>query len=125
MARTIVLIEDDADITDIINLILEPHGFEINSYKTGKHVIASTEPPPDLFIVDGNLPDMNGVEVCIHLKGNPLTMNTPIIFMSASKRMCQQVLEQELADVIEKPFEAGRLLKVVRARVPEEKMANS
>jgi putative two-component system response regulator len=71
--------------------------------------------PPDLILLDVMMPEMNGYDVCIKLKGNALTRNIPVIFVSALTECEDEMLGFEMgaADYITKPVNPA----VVRARV--------
>jgi DNA-binding response OmpR family regulator len=112
--KKILVIEDDPDILDVVKMILHSEGFEVDDDQTGEKIITSDFHPPDLFIVDGHLPKHNGVEICHHLKSDPLTKDIPIVFMSASRTLVNKVRSEGLAEVVDKPFDNTTLLKTIR-----------
>ena len=71
--------------------------------------------PPDLVLLDVMMPEMDGYEVCKQLKGNPLTTNIPVIFVTANTDDVSEEhgLDVGAVDFISKPIN----IKIVRARV--------
>ena len=115
--RPVVLCVDDAP--DLLALMGKALGDEyrvITADNAGDAISAAMgEPRPDLVLLDIDMPDVTGLEVCQALKGEPQTASIPVVFLTARSGMQEQVegLEQGAVDYITKPFNAF----VLRARV--------
>lgn len=112
----LLVIEDDAEVQEFIRFALARREFDVDFASTGREgcVLAEAR-KPNLIILDMGLPDINGVEVCLKLRGNPATKNIPIIAMSAMDGT-GGVLETALrelgaADYLPKPFGENELLQ--------------
>ncbi|WP_025144920.1 response regulator transcription factor [Pedobacter jeongneungensis] len=118
MKNLIFVLEDDKDIAEIIELILQDSGFRIACSPTVNDFqdrIAASK--PDLVLLDINLPDGNGAEVCKDLKSDKRFSGIPVILMSAGVSN-QTALNDSLADdFISKPFDIADLEKRIKALV--------
>ena len=113
MKKKIILIEDDADILLTLNMILESAGYEVNPLTSARTVMNGTFEIPDLFILDKRMPDMDGLEVCRHLKSKPETKDIPVIIISASPKFGGAALKAGANDFLAKPFTMTALLAMV------------
>jgi CheY-like chemotaxis protein len=109
-----VLIVDDVQLNlDLMKEILSEQGYMIATAKNGKSAIAKAKAHKfDLILLDIILPDIDGFEVCIHLKSNPQTQDIPIIFLTAKKEKDSLIRGFQLGavDYIPKPFSKEELL---------------
>jgi two-component system phosphate regulon response regulator PhoB len=115
-AKKILIVEDDADIAELISINLAKEKYEVKCVFNGYDAIDMTEEyMPDLVLLDIMLPDESGFEVCKALKKNPITENIPIIMVTAKTEDADIVTGLELGaeDYIVKPFS----LRVLVARV--------
>jgi two-component system response regulator CpxR len=114
MSVTVALVEDDADISDLMREVLEIDGFEVVMFsEPDPPKIAALEPPPALFLIDIMLPGMNGVELAEHLRRGAYP-DTPMIAMSASRLMLERASASGLfQDTMAKPFNLSTLLSRV------------
>jgi two-component system alkaline phosphatase synthesis response regulator PhoP len=84
MAR-ILVIDDEHDIVRVIVKILGARGHDVDTGRDGVEALARVEAdPPDVLIVDANLPGLDGVELVRRLKANPATRHVPVVLMSAA-----------------------------------------
>ncbi|MBD2211833.1 response regulator [Nostoc linckia FACHB-104] len=114
---TILIIDDNPDNIRFLAKILEAHGYIVRKALSGKIVLQSVQrEPPDLILLDINMPDLNGYEVCLHLRTLAATKNTPIIFISALDNINNKVLAFELGgqDYIAKPFHELEVLARIK-----------
>jgi DNA-binding response OmpR family regulator len=120
MAHTRVLIvEDEQDIAGLIRhtLLREGHK-EVDIVSTGDAAIqAVAANPPDLVLLDLNLPTVSGFEVCRILRGRPETAGIPIIMLTARTAENDRVAGLDLGadDYVTKPFSLKELAARVRA----------
>ncbi len=109
-----VLIVDDVQLNlDLMKDILSEQGYMIATAKNGKSAIAKAKAHKfDLILLDIVLPDIDGFEVCQHLKSNPQTHDIPIIFLTAKREKDSIIKGFQLGavDYIQKPFSKEELL---------------
>lgn len=127
MKPYILIIEDDPDIAESIRYNLEREGaFQAQVALTGeeglnitlgKGQVRQTEGLPDLFILDLNLPGMNGFELCRRFRTEELTRRIPIIVLTARTDEHDKVRGLDLGadDYMTKPFSVRELVARVRA----------
>jgi DNA-binding response OmpR family regulator len=118
MAReTILIVDDDEDIREIITLYLENENYNVISAINGNQAIASAFlMKPDLIILDIMLPDLDGIEVCQEIRKK---LSTSIIFLS-SKSTSNDKYTGLIAggdDYVCKPFDSMELLARVKAHL--------
>jgi two-component sensor histidine kinase/DNA-binding response OmpR family regulator len=85
MASTILNVDDDEASRYMIGTTLRRSGFDVWEAGTGQLALDLAQKQPDLVLLDVNLPDMNGFEVCRKLKNDPVTASIPILHLSASR----------------------------------------
>jgi DNA-binding response OmpR family regulator len=115
MAKTILLIDDDALMRRSLGFNLQQAGYQVLSSASAEDGIAlAAREMPDLVLLDINLPGMDGLDALKRLQ-NELAM--PVIFVTARRREFDQVLGLELGadDYITKPFDFDVLLARVKA----------
>jgi DNA-binding response OmpR family regulator len=117
--KRILVIEDDPDIALSLRLKLERDGgFEVVTAHDGAEGLRSAvEHPPQLVLLDLNLPGMDGFEVCRELRRAPATASTPVIMLTARIGESDRVagLDMGADDYITKPFSPKEALARVRA----------
>ncbi len=119
MANELILVVDDeAGITDFVAYNLEQAGFRANVESTGKGALASTQKEvPDLVVLDLMLPDINGFEVCKALRAREATSRVPIIMLTARDDEVDKVVGLEIGadDYVTKPFSPRELVARIGA----------
>ena len=120
MQRPILIIEDDADISESLKYNFEREGLSAITALTGEAGLAAAlneKDPPSLIILDLMLPGMSGSELCRRLRREPATRRTPIIMLTAKASESERVAGLDLGadDYITKPFSVRELLARVRA----------
>jgi diguanylate cyclase (GGDEF)-like protein len=117
-AQTNILIVDDTpDNLRLLAKILDSQGYIVRKSLNGRMALEGVRrSPPDLILLDINMPEMNGYEVCQQLKASPATADIPIIFISAIDRLENKVQAFELGgvDYITKPFQEQEVLMRVK-----------
>ncbi len=76
------MVDDNQAHLYAIIRFLQGAGFKVLEASTGNESLKRAEQMPDLIVLDVNLPDVNGFEVCQRLKANPATAKIPIVFLS-------------------------------------------
>lgn len=116
MARaTVVIVDDEANIADLVEMYLAQADFRVVKAGTGREAIGAVkEHSPDLVILDVGLPDIDGLEVCRQVRTNS---KVPIIFLTARDDEVDRVVGLELGadDYVTKPFSPRELVARVKA----------
>ncbi len=113
----ILLVDDNPNNLRLLAKILEAEGFTVRKALSGKMALqGANRNPPDLILLDINMPEMNGYEVCQRLKANTLTRDIPVIFISALNQIDDKVQAFALGaqDYITKPFQELEVLARIR-----------
>jgi len=116
MAKRVLVVDDEPDIQELLKLTLTKDGYDVISTGDGSKAIKMTEThAPDLIILDGMLPGMDGNDICYRLKNDKSTANIPVIMLSARTDETDQIIGIRLGadDYITKPFSP----KVLSAKV--------
>ncbi|MBI4301753.1 MAG: response regulator transcription factor [Chloroflexi bacterium] len=112
--KRILVVDDEAKIVDILRLYLERDGYEVMTASDGQKALeAAAQRQPDLVVLDLNLPDMDGLEVCRVLRR---TSNLPVIMLTARDEDVDKLIGLELGadDYITKPFSPREVVARVR-----------
>jgi two-component system sensor histidine kinase/response regulator len=112
----IVIVDDNPSNLKLLEDMLLQQGHEVRSFPSGRLALAAAlKSPPDLMLLDINMPEMNGYEVCEHLKANPELSDVAVIFLSALNETDDKVkgFQSGGLDYITKPFQ----FEEVQARV--------
>lgn len=104
MSFKIYLVEDDKNLNLILTTYLEKEGWEVSSFFTGGEALKVINNPPDLWILDIMLPDIDGYQIIKEVKS--ASPNMPVIFISARDADIDRVLGLEMGsdDYLAKPF---------------------
>ncbi|TDE17997.1 response regulator [Dyadobacter psychrotolerans] len=116
--KTILVIEDSADIRENAAEILELEGYNVITAQNGKEGVELAKAElPSVILCDIMMPEMNGYEVLVLLKGNPETEYIPFLYLSASaeKKEIEHAIKMGADGYICKPFELHELLVKVNA----------
>jgi len=116
--RSIVIVEDDEDIAESIRYNLEREGFRARIAATGEDALnLILDRPPNLVLLDLNLPYMSGFELCRRLRAESTTTRTPILMLTARADEADKVLGLNIGadDYITKPFSMRELVARVNA----------
>ena len=125
MKNTILIIEDEKPISDIVKFNLEREGYDIitafdglDGYQKG------IQENVDLILLDIMLPSMNGFDVCRHIREKS---SVPIIMVTAKEEEVDKILGLELGadDYITKPFSLRELIARVKANIRRTSMPNN
>jgi DNA-binding response OmpR family regulator len=115
--RTIVVVEDEQEMIDLIELILSRRGFDVVGANGGVQGLkAIREHKPDLVLLDLMMPEMDGWQVYQQLKADVDTENIPVIVVTAKAQNIDKVLGLHIAkvdDYIPKPFSLEELVSRV------------
>jgi PAS domain S-box-containing protein len=109
----ILIVDDTPDNLRLLSTMLIEQGYEVRSVINGAMAIMGAKAePPDLILLDINMPQMNGYEVCQHLKADTQTQEIPIIFISALEDVFDKLQAFSVGgvDYITKPFQVEEVL---------------
>lgn len=119
MAReTVLVIDDEEDILELVRYNLAREGYTVRLATSGEQALRMIRQElPDLVLLDLMLPNIDGLEVCKRIKGDPETADVPVMMLTAKGAETDIVAGLELgaADYITKPFSPRILLARVRA----------
>jgi DNA-binding response OmpR family regulator len=117
---SILVVEDEADLQELLRHNLKRHGFDVRSALDGQQALrAVAEQPPDLVVLDVMLPLIDGLEVCRRLRGDPATAHIPVIMLTARTEEADVVAGLDLGadDYVTKPFRMRELIARIRTRL--------
>jgi len=115
MAKSVLIIEDDSNIAELLRLYMEKDGFAVTIADNGAKGLSEFEQnKPDLILLDIMLPEVDGWGVCREIRA---VSNVPIIMLTAKGETLDKVtgLEMGADDYIVKPFEVGELMARIHA----------
>jgi len=118
MKATILVVDDEKDILELVSYNLQKEGFHIETSQNGEDALEKIRSDRfDLLILDLMLPGIQGVELCKVLKSDDETASIPIIMLTAKSEELDKVLGLEMGadDYITKPFSPRELVARVNA----------
>ena len=124
MGKTILIVEDEQNIVDILSFNLSREGYDtLEAYDGATGLQLALEQNPDLILLDLMLPGMNGFDVCRKLREAGSAV--PILMLTAREEEADKVLGLELGadDYITKPFAMRELMARVKANIRRVSMA--
>jgi two-component system, sensor histidine kinase and response regulator len=104
----ILIVDDTLENLRLLSAMLAEQGYEVRSVTNGSTALMGIQAqPPDLILLDINMPGMNGYEVCRRLKSLPKTQEVPVIFISALNEAIDKVTAFSVGgvDFVTKPFQ--------------------
>ncbi len=116
--ETVLVVDDEHDILELIRYNLEKEGYTVETVSTGEAALASaTRLRPDAIVLDLMLPGLDGLEVCRRLKQHDITRSTPVLMLTAKAEDADIVTGLEIGadDYVTKPFSPKVLVARLRA----------
>jgi signal transduction histidine kinase len=116
----VLVVDDIAKNLQVVGTMLRNAGYAIMPATSGAKALEGVRVQlPDLILLDLMMPEMDGLEVCRHLKADALTQAIPVIFLTASNEMEHLVkgFEMGAVDYVTKPFNPPELLARVRTHL--------
>ena len=116
----IFLVDDNPNNLTLLYGILRNAGYQVRAANNGRRALETvTAYPPELIMLDINMPEMNGYEVCEKLKANHETQDIPVIFISALDDVFDKVRAFQVGgiDYVPKPFHAEEVLARVETQL--------
>ncbi|NET10663.1 MAG: hybrid sensor histidine kinase/response regulator [Symploca sp. SIO2B6] len=118
--QRILIVDDQPDNLRLLSKMLVDDGYDVRRALSGTLALLNVQSsPPDLILLDINMPELSGYDVCKTLKAEPKTRQIPIIFLSASNSETDKVQAFEMggADYITKPFQMREVLARVATQL--------
>ncbi len=113
----ILVVDDEPDMLELLETNLTGAGYEVVMAADGREALEKArKAQPRLIVLDVMLPEMDGLEVCKSLRGNPTTEDIPILMLTARAGEIDRVVGLELGadDYVTKPFSVRELILRVR-----------
>ena len=126
-ANNILIVDDTADNLRLLSKTLSKEGYQVRCAIDGKMALLTIKTKiPDLILLDVNMPEIDGFEVCRQLKQSELTKEIPIIFVSASGHINDKLkaFESGGVDYISKPVQISELLSRVNIQLNLQNLRN-
>jgi len=117
---TILVVDDTPANLQLLESILQEKGYAVRAAISGQMALkAVRHQPPDIILLDINMPAMNGYEVCRELKSDPLLAEIPVIFVSAAVDTADKLkaFEEGGVDYVTKPFQPLEVLARVETHL--------
>jgi two-component system alkaline phosphatase synthesis response regulator PhoP len=117
LAKTILVVDDERDIVDMLRYNLEKEGYRVLAAPDGKKALEMAMKLPDLVLLDVMMPELDGWEVARRLRGEKKTSQIPIVFLTARTSEVDEIVGLELGadDYIVKPISLPKLMARIRA----------
>ncbi|CAC5343267.1 MULTISPECIES: response regulator [Planktothrix] len=119
---TVMIVDDSNALREIIAKMLRDSGMEVISAEDGVQALEKIEQVTqlDLVVLDIVMPNMNGYELCRHIKKNPKTQNIPVVMCSSKSEDFDRIwgIRQGADAYISKPFRPEELLSTIKQLLP-------
>ena len=115
---SVLIVEDEAALVELLSYNLEKNGFTTSIARDGEEaILAIAENKPDLVLLDWMLPYVSGIEICRRLRRDPETRELPVILLTARGEEGDRIrgLDSGADDYIVKPFSPSELIARVKA----------
>ncbi len=114
---TILVVDDEPDLTDIINTFLEGAGYKVQAENSSVKALEKAKSlKPDLILLDISMPVMDGYQLCQELKKDKSTADIPVVFLTGKDPLEDDKKSYKVGGdlYIKKPFSCESLLEIVR-----------
>ncbi|NVB77697.1 MAG: response regulator transcription factor [Kofleriaceae bacterium] len=121
MSGLVLVIEDEVDLATTLEYNLRSEGFQVRVAHSGRQGLtsATTDPVPDVIVLDLMLPDLAGTEICRRLREQDRTRDVPVIMCTAKGEEIDRVVGFEVGadDYVVKPYSVRELILRIRAQL--------
>ena len=120
LTNTVLVVEDDPDIRELLRFTLERAGLNVVEAESGEDALTVLDgPQPSIAIIDWMLPGINGVELTQRLRKDPLTSAMPLIMLTARGEEADKLksFDSGIDDYLTKPFSPKELVARVKALI--------
>jgi CheY-like chemotaxis protein len=122
--RRVLVIDDDAQVRALVAAILESEGYEVRGATGGVEGLALADTdPPDVVLLDLQMPGMNGYEVCRVLRQGPKTRQIPVVMVTVSDdpHLNREAYAAGAQACMPKPFRKEGLIAVIEAALAQRR----
>lgn len=112
-AKRIIIVDDDLSIQDAVQMMLEHKGYAVTVHNDGEQLLNGDFDLPQLFIIDKQLPGVDGLALCRMLKERAATSHIPVLILSASPQASALATAAGADGFLEKPFRMQDLRQAV------------
>ena len=113
----VLVVDDEPRLTELLSLELDVEGYDVDIASDGATglIRSRSEPAPDLIILDWNLPDFSGIDICQRIRAGGIC--TPILMLTGHEEVSDRVtaLDAGVGDYLIKPFSIDELMARLRA----------
>ena len=113
----VLVVDDEPRLTELLSLELDVEGYDVDIASDGATglIRSRSEPAPDLIILDWNLPDFSGIDICQRIRAGGIC--TPILMLTGHEEVSDRVtaLDAGVDDYLIKPFSIDELMARLRA----------
>jgi len=123
MAYKLLLADDSQTIQKVVELVLNPEGFDIMSYDNGQEAVKALESMmPDIVLADIEMPKLNGYQLCEKIKADAATLHVPVILLAGAFEPFDEDYAKSVGadDFILKPFESHELISKVKSLISQQ-----
>ncbi len=123
MEKTILIIDDNADLRDLLTIIIRRLGYDVAVGFTGEEAVErASSIKPDLIIMDICLPRLNGIEATKQLKATPATRDIPVVILSALPMWSDGIraIKAGAVEFLQKPANISHIEEVLIKRTCTE-----
>lgn len=112
--KRILIVDDDKDIVTVVELLLTTNGYSVQAIFDPSDIVSRIKIFfPDVILMDVNMGQYDGREICKLLKSDSVLKHIPVILFSALHNLQHTHSECEATDFIAKPFKASELIKII------------
>jgi two-component system, OmpR family, alkaline phosphatase synthesis response regulator PhoP len=117
MKKTILVVDDEKDIVDLLSYNLTKEGFKVITARNGREALERVRQKPDLIILDIMMPEMSGLQVIQELKKDKKTATIPVLLLTAKGSEMDEIVGLEVGadDNIVKPVKIGKIVARVHS----------
>jgi two-component system alkaline phosphatase synthesis response regulator PhoP len=117
MKETILVVDDEKDIVDLLSYNLTKEGFKVITARNGREALVRAKEKPNLIILDIMMPEMNGLQVVQELRKDKGTTSIPVLLLTAKGSETDEIVGLEVGadDYIIKPVKIEKILARVHA----------
>jgi two-component system alkaline phosphatase synthesis response regulator PhoP len=117
MKKTILIVDDEKDIVDLLSYNLSKEGFAIITARNGKEALEKVRQKPDLILLDVMMPEISGLQVIQEMKKDKFASSIPILILTAKGTETDEIVGLEIGadDYIIKPVKIGKIVARVHA----------
>ena len=117
--KKILIADDDADILEVVNLILDVKGYDVQTEKNGENILKMKDNLPDLLLLDIWMSGVDGRDICRQLREKQETKHLPVIMLSANIDIKKMSDDCGATDYLAKPFDIKDLVGMIEKHTLE------